>query len=169
MFIHNVEWTILPLLHTRKASLQIVPSSMPPLGSGINSRLLSLNHALISPILHHPVLWVAFPPSVPSIHHSHHPSLPYSFIPGLNPSFSANPSHRSLPFLLPDWLHRFPGLFTATLEHIRFLLFSFSVFHFLVFGSVWQIMLTYVSFWAYIKIASRTVSYIVKQHCSRRP
>ena len=56
---------------------------------GINSRLLSVNHAPISPI----------PPSVPSTHHSHYPSL-HSFIPGLQPSFSANPSHRSLPFLL---------------------------------------------------------------------
>ena len=27
---------------------------------------------------------------------------PHSFIPGLKPSFSANPSHRSLPFLLQD-------------------------------------------------------------------
>ena len=27
-------------------------------------------------------------------------SPPHSFIPGLKPSFSANPSHRSLPFLL---------------------------------------------------------------------
>ena len=32
------------------------------------------------------------------------PSPPHSFIPGLKPSFSANPSHRSLPFLLPDCL-----------------------------------------------------------------
>ena len=35
--------------------------------------------------------------------------------------------------LLPsrgDWLHRFPGRFTDTSEHIRFLLFSFSAFHF---------------------------------------
>jgi len=30
------------------------------------------------------------------------PSPPHSFIPGLKPSFSANPSHRSLPFLLQD-------------------------------------------------------------------
>jgi len=32
--------------------------------------------------------------SIPSPHHS--------FIPGLKPSFFANPSHRSLPFLLQD-------------------------------------------------------------------
>jgi len=29
-------------------------------------------------------------------------SPPHSFIPGLKPSFPANPSHRSLPFLLQD-------------------------------------------------------------------
>jgi len=48
---------------------QIVLSSMPPLVSGSNSRLPSVNHALISPILHHPVLSVARPPSVSSTHH----------------------------------------------------------------------------------------------------
>ena len=51
---------------------------------------------------------------------------PHSFILGLKPS--ANRSHRSLPFLLQGWLHGFPRLFTDTSEHIRFLLFSFSVF-----------------------------------------
>jgi len=30
------------------------------------------------------------------------PSLTHSLIPGLKPSFSANPSHRSLPFLLQN-------------------------------------------------------------------
>ena len=30
------------------------------------------------------------------------PSHPHSFIPDLKPSFPANPSHRSLPFLLRD-------------------------------------------------------------------
>ena len=48
------------------------------------------------------------------------PSPPHSFIPGLKPSFSPNPSHCSLPFLLQDWLRGFPGLFTDTSEHIRF-------------------------------------------------
>ena len=33
---------------------------------------------------------------------------PHSFIPGLQPSFAANPYHRSLPFLLQDRLHGFP-------------------------------------------------------------
>ena len=36
------------------------------------------------------------------------PSPPHSFIPCLKPSFSANPSHRSLSFRLQDWLHVFP-------------------------------------------------------------
>jgi len=74
------------------------------------------------------VLWVALLPSVPSTHHSHHPSPPHFFIPGLKPSFSAKSSHYSLPFLLQDWLHGFLGLFTDTSKHIRFLLFSFSFF-----------------------------------------
>ena len=51
--------------------------------SGINSRLPSVNHALISPILPHPVVWVALAPSVPSTRHSHHPSPLHSFTPGL--------------------------------------------------------------------------------------
>ena len=80
----------------------------------------SVNHALISPILPHPVVWVALPPLVPSTHHSHHPSPLHSFTPDLQLSFPANPSHHSLPFLLLDWLHGFPGLFTDTSEHIRF-------------------------------------------------
>jgi len=68
------------------------------------------------------------------IHHT-----PYSFILGIKTSFTANPSNLSLLFLLQDWLHWFPGLFTDTFEHrpIRFLHFNFFLFfHFLVFGSV---------------------------------
>jgi len=49
-------------------------------------------------------------------------SHPHSFIPGLNFSFSANPTH--LPFLLRG----FPGLFADTSKHERFLLFSFFPF-----------------------------------------
>ena len=48
------------------------------------------------------------------------PSAPHSFIPGLKPSFPANPSHRSLSFFLHNWLCRFPGLFTDTSEHSIF-------------------------------------------------
>ena len=40
------------------------------------------------------------------------------------------------PFLNFFFTHGFPRLFTDTSEHIRFLLFSFPVFHFLVVGSV---------------------------------
>ena len=89
----NTQLTSRWLIHSN-----IVPSSMLLLVSGINSRLPSINHALISPVPTHPVLWVALPPSVPSTHHSHHPSPHHSFIPGLKPSFSANPSLRSHPF-----------------------------------------------------------------------
>ena len=53
-----------------------------------------------------------------------------SFIPGLKPSFSANPSHRSLSFSswgLTTWI---PQTFSVTSEHIRFyfLLFLFYTF-----------------------------------------
>ena len=58
--------------------------------------------------------------------------------------------------LLPTRLQQ-----SATYEHIRFLLFRFSVFHFLVVGSVRQIKLTYVGFRAHVKIASRIVLYLV--------
>jgi len=56
---------------------------------------------------------------------------PHSFIPGLKPSFSAKPSHLSLPFLLPDRFHGFHGLFSDNSEHIPFyyfLVFLFSTF-----------------------------------------
>jgi len=43
-----------------------------------------------------------FFPSVPSTHHSRYPSPLHSVIRDLKPSFSANPFHRSLPFLLQD-------------------------------------------------------------------
>jgi len=56
------------------------------------------------------------------------PSPTHSFIPGLKPSFSANPSHCSSPsFLLLKYsLHGFSGLFTVISEHICFLLLVFS-------------------------------------------
>jgi len=68
--------------------------------------------------IHH-FLCSLFPPSVPSTHHSHHPSPRHSFIPGLKPSFSANLPRCSLSFLLQDWLHGFPGLFTDTSGHCQ--------------------------------------------------
>jgi len=114
------------------------PFSMLPLVSRINFLLLSVDHALMSAILIHLFVWLAQLPSVPSTHHSHHPSPSHPFTPDLRRSFSANPSHHSLPFLLQNWLHGFPGLFTATSEHISFLLFIFFNFFyiFLVFGFV---------------------------------
>ena len=49
------------------------------------------------------------------------PSPTHSFIPGLKPSFSANPSHCSPSFLLLKYtLHGFSGLFTVISEHIFF-------------------------------------------------
>jgi len=65
------------------------------------------------------------------------PSPNHSFIPGLKPSFSANPSHCSPSYLLLKYsLHGFPGLFTVISERICFLLLVFLFFHFLVVGSV---------------------------------
>ena len=63
---------------------------------------------------------------VPSTHHSHQPSPTHSFIPGLKPSFSANPSF--LFFFTtdssnsPDYLQILLSLSIFT--------FSFSVYHF---------------------------------------
>jgi len=57
------------------------------------------------------------------------PSPTHSFIPGLKPSFSANPSHCSPSFLLLEYLLRgFSGLFTVISEHICFLLLVFFLF-----------------------------------------
>ena len=67
------------------------------------------------------------------------PSPTHSFIPGLKPSFSANPSHCSPSFLLLKYsLRGLPGLFTIISEHICFLLLVFFCFflHFLVVGSM---------------------------------
>ena len=64
------------------------------------------------------------------------PSPTDSFIPGLKPSFSANPSHCSPSYLLKYSLHGFPGLFTVISEHICFLLLVFLFLHFIVVGSM---------------------------------
>ena len=56
---------------------------------------------------------------------------PHSFIPGLNPSFSANPSHCSLPFFFrTDSTDSPRTVYTVTSEHIRFyfLVFLFYTF-----------------------------------------
>ena len=45
---------------------------------------------------------------------------PLTLTPCLIPSFSANPSQRSHVFLLQEWLHGLPSLFTDISEHIRF-------------------------------------------------
>jgi len=61
----------------------------------------------------------------------HHPSPPHSFIPGLKPSFSANPSHHSLLFLLLDDYADSPDCLSII---VRISVFLFSTF--LVVGSV---------------------------------
>ena len=85
-----------------------------------------LAHATISPFPTLPVLCVALPQSVPSTHHSHHQS---PLIPGLEPSFSANHSHRVafLFFFRTDSTDS-PGLFTDTSEPIRFYFLVFLFF-----------------------------------------
>jgi len=97
------------------SSLRITDRSFQYASTCLWNRLLASlrqprTRPLISPILTHRVLWVALytVPLIglgkseystgPSTHHSHHPSPAHSFIPGLKPSFSVNPSHRSLPF-----------------------------------------------------------------------
>ena len=119
---------------------------MLPLISGNNSRLLSINHTAVSPILTHLVLWV-----VPSTHQSHHPSLLHSFIPGLKPSFSANPSHRSR---LLSFFFRTDSTDSPDFIPILLSISVFYFFQFLVAGFVRWIKLTNVRFWAHVKIAS---------------
>jgi len=82
----------------------------------------------------------------------------HSFIPGLKPSFSASPSHFSLSFSSSGLSTWFPRLYCYFWAY-PFLLFSFSVSHFLVVGSVRYIKVTHVGFRAHVKIASRIVSY----------
>jgi len=61
------------------------------------------------------------------------PSPPHSFIPGLKPSFSANPSHHNLPFLLQTtWIPRTVARYFSAYPF--FYILSFSVFHFLAEG-----------------------------------
>ena len=78
------------------------------------------------------------------------PSPTHSFIPGLKPSFSANPSHCSLSFFLRDWLRDSPDFYSYFWAY-PFLLFSFLFLHFLVVVSVRQIKLTRVSFRPHVK------------------
>jgi len=81
------------------------------------------------------------------------PTALHSFIPGLKPPFSANPSHRSPSFFFfrihymdsPDCL-----LLFLSISILYFLVFLF--LHFLVVGC-------HVGFRAHVKIASRIVSY----------
>jgi len=74
----------------------------------------SLSFRVLSIVYHTAAMLLTFILIIISI-----PPPRHSFIPGLNLPFSANSSHCSLPFLLQDWLHGFPGLFTDTSHHIR--------------------------------------------------
>jgi len=60
-----------------------------------------------------------------------------------------------------------PDCLLTLLSICVFLLFSFSVFHFLVVGSVRLTKLTHVGFRAHVKIASRIVSYRTSISCCR--
>jgi len=75
-----------------------------------------------------------------------------------NLPFSSNPSHCSLSFSSLGLATWFPKLLLLLLA-CPFLLFSFSVLHFVVVVSVRWIRLTHIGFRAHVKIASRTVSY----------
>ena len=142
-YLHNLI-TVQPPRSTRSSSL--VTLARPPTSSSLRITDRSVQYAS-------PRLWNQLPvslrqprtnlsnfaspsslsgtSSVPSTHHFHHPLPLHSSTPGSKLFFfSANPFHRSLPFLLPDWLHGFPGLFTDTSEHIRF---YSSLFYFVVF------------------------------------
>jgi len=66
--------------------------------------------------------------SIPSPHHS--------FIPGLKPSFSANPSHRYLPFFFSAYSTDFPDCLPILLSIPFFQFLDFLFFHFLVVDSV---------------------------------
>jgi len=103
---------------------------MLPVVSGLKSRLLSTNRALPTSLQFWFTQSYEWHFSIGSIDSTlSSPTTPSLFHSMLkSPPPSANPSHRSLPFLLEDWLHRFLGLFTDTSEHIRF--------YFSVFGSV---------------------------------
>ena len=77
---------------------------------------------------------------------------------------SADPSHRSLPFLLQDWLGGFPADCLPILLRISgFFTFSFFVcfplFSSRVLVLLRQIKLTRVGFRAHVEIASRIVSH----------
>ena len=99
---------------------------MLPLVSGTNSRLPSVNHAPSISDSPSPMNGTS---SIGSIDSPFSSSITlHSFIPGLKSSFSTTTSHRNLLFLLQDWLHRFPGLFSLPIP------LSISIFFFLVFG-----------------------------------
>jgi len=81
------------------------------------------------------------------------PSPPHSFISGLKPSFSANPSQCSLPSLLQDDSTDSPDCLPILLSMPVFTFYFFLFFPLV--GVVREIKLSHVSFWFHVKIASR--------------
>ena len=64
--------------------------------------------------------------------HRHQPLTPHPFIPGLKPTFSANPSHRSLPFFFRTDYINSPDFYCYFWAYPFLLISFFSVLHFLV-------------------------------------
>jgi len=91
----------------RPLSLESTPSFSP---STTQARTVSLQFWHEWPLFFHWFHWLTT-----IIFHD-----PLTLTPCLKPSFSANPSQRSHVFLLQEWLHGFPSLFTDISEHIRF-------------------------------------------------
>ena len=81
-------------------------------------------------------LFLPLLPLVRTTHHSCHPSPFHSFITGLKPSFSANPSHRSLLFFFRTGSTDSPDCLPIFLSMSVFTFFLFSFFPFLVIGFV---------------------------------
>ena len=99
---------------------------------------------------------MAFP--LLSSRHSYHPSLPHAFTQGLKPSFSTNLSHRTLLFILQDWLHGGTDSSDCYRYFWAYPFFFFFFSTFVVFPCGRLSWLTSVSFWAQVKKAYRIAS-----------
>jgi len=132
---------------------------MLPLVSGTKCRLLSINQTIthqFCPILTRPILWVALPPLVRSTHHSHYPLPVHShsrlktflFSKSFPPSLSSSGLTPRIPWTVYWYFWAYP-----------FLLFSFSVFHFLCFWCRAELNWLMSAFERTLKIVYRIVSY----------
>jgi len=78
----------------------------------------------MKPVDREPIVIRSVSPRTPVLRNSDTPRYSVRFDP-----LRLDSTQRSLPFLLQDRLHGFPGLFTDSSEHVtRFLLFLFSTF-----------------------------------------